>query len=93
MFHKVVWQHLHAAVGFLVNTFLQIYQCKKFANQLTFDGIVATSLWPHFFGPRCIWVAVGKNSTKCLILCYNLVWRRQTRATRCRMLIALYREI
>ena len=33
---------------------------KKIVNQLRFDRIMATSLWPHFLGPPCIWVAVGK---------------------------------
>ena len=27
---------------------------KKIENRLRFDGVMATSLWPHFFGPPCI---------------------------------------
>jgi len=44
-----------------VGIFLPLY-CKftkksfdeKIENRLRFDGVMATSLWPHFFGPPCI---------------------------------------
>jgi len=60
MFHKVVWEHMHGVVRFLVTSFLQIYpgifQWKFYFswNRLRFDRIMAMSLWPHFFGPPCI---------------------------------------
>ena len=44
VFHKVVWQHMQGAVGFLINSLLQIYQVicllKKVVNQLRFGRII-----------------------------------------------------
>jgi len=58
-FHRVVWQHAHMYVGFLINDLLQIYkgifQWKKIENWLRFPKIVLMSLWPHIFGPPCIY--------------------------------------
>ena len=63
MFHKVVWQHMQGMVGFLVTRLLQIYQgilqWKHFVNRLTFDRTMAMSLWPHLFGPRCVYTCVN----------------------------------
>ena len=52
MFHKLVYQHMHGAVGFLICIKLQIYQgifqWKSFVNRLKFDRIMVMSLWPRF---------------------------------------------
>jgi len=32
---------------------------KRFENRLKFDRIMATSFWPHFFGPSCTFWEIG----------------------------------
>jgi len=56
-----MWQRMRIVVGLLVTTLLQIYREsfseKKSMDRLRFEGdygFMATRLWPHFFGPRCI---------------------------------------
>ena len=53
IFHKVVWQHMQGALGFLIRIQLQILQrnlpVKKISvNRLRFDRIMVMSLWPRF---------------------------------------------
>jgi len=54
MFHRVVWQHMLGAVGFLICIKLQIYEAifiEKIVNRFRFDRIMVMSLWSRFFGP------------------------------------------
>ena len=40
----------------------------RFFNRLRFDRIMVTSLWPHFFGPRCRFVGYRCQSRACTAL-------------------------
>jgi len=68
MFHNVVWQHMQGVLGFLITTVLQIYkeifQWIKSENRLRFNRIIATSLWPHFFGPPVMYVGSLRDATR-----------------------------
>ena len=68
MFHKVVWQHMQGTVGFLITILLQIYQRifpwqKKILNRLRFGGIMAMSLWLHFFSQPYTFIFVYEFTT------------------------------
>jgi len=47
---------------------------KNLANRLRFDRIVAMSLWPHFFGPPCIYLLSYHDLYLiiCLITSYSI---------------------
>ena len=58
----------------LLKIYLGIYLWKKLANRLRFDRIVAMSLWPHFFGPPCIYLLSYHDLYLiiCLITSYSI---------------------
>ena len=59
MFHKVVWQHMQGVMEFLIAFYCKFTKESSsgqyFENRLRFERIMATSLWPRFFGPSCIY--------------------------------------
>ena len=83
MFHKVVWQHSKMQ-GVMDGIFINRFSAKLpghlpvnffFKNRLRFDSIIATSLWPQFFGPPCTWanefVVFGVVNYACVSWRYN----------------------
>jgi len=54
MFHKLMWQHMQDAVGFLITTLKRNLPEKKTENRLRFDRIMVMSLWPYLFWPTLI---------------------------------------
>ena len=75
MFYKVVWQHVQGVVRLLKTTLLQIYQgifqWKKIENRSGFDRIMATSLWPHVFGPPCS--ACRRQRREAVVIAYVML--------------------
>jgi len=42
---------VQGTAGVLITSLLQVYLRKTSKSQLTFDRVMAMSLWPHYFGP------------------------------------------
>jgi len=59
---------MQGAVGFLISTWLQIYQgifqWKKILNRLGIDRIMIMSLWPRFFRPTLYTEVVSMHARR-----------------------------